>query len=229
MRRNYLDDQPMNFGQFIGRTLSGVVAPELARSAESKRLSLADAEDRAFKNRNWLADEAYRDATLAETNRHNLAMEAPKPVAAKRYEPRDIEDAVAYLTMNPGEDPTGAIRKKLVRYHGMIKPAKEQKVVAADLPPDIINSGLKDYQQYKVNALQIGEPDLSPSQYYSTRIESGIPRLGAKWDMFNQPSVRDSIRAGFLSAAGPENIPRVTDTTGLDAELEAELKRRGLQ
>ena len=222
--RRYLDpyqDEPQNFGQFLGRGLQRVGA-YLGEQQAAKQEGLLAAQERQDRL-NLRADEAaYRDRVFGETQRHNLAMEQPKPEkAAVPYRPKDIEEALAYLTMNPGEDPTGALRKELTAFHMRLqKPEKAEKV---DLPPNLLADTREGFNKehtgwidrrsawYKTPGNYTGstydaqpnpatpftEPEPTLSGYYNQNVRPMLPALGRKYIGAFGPNADDSLQRGL--------------------------------
>ena len=220
---NPYQDEPQNFGQFLGRAAQRV-SGFLGEQAAAKQQGLLDAQDRQDKL-NLRADEAaYRDRVFGETQRHNLAMEQPKPEkAAAPYHPKDFEEAAVEVMRDPNlpDDVKRKYAAEFLAQSRRFNPPKDNNISMSDVPPNVIGNALQSWDRLDPAAQAM----TTPAQFYDTRVASGIPRLGAKWNMFNQPQVRDSLRAGFLGATNP-----AVDTTSVsdDPELDAELKRRGL-
>jgi hypothetical protein len=212
MRRYLNDNQPQNVGQFLGQTLSGTVAPYLENRRQQGILDAQTAKAGAFKERDWLADENYRQSTLGETRRHNLAVEGKPEKGTDPY--ASYPDHMrAYLHLNDmgaaGRAKYGVSEPDFMRIkqqafsEGAFAP-KPPNISASDITPDVIGTGLTGYDKHQDETLST-DNTLSPTRYFDTRIGPGLPRLGSKWPLFNNPQARDSIRTGFLNAAGPGN------------------------
>lgn len=135
--RRYLSDQPENFGQFLGRTLSGTVAPYLENRRQQGILDARTAQEAALKQRDWQAGQDYRSATLAETGRHNLAMEAPKPEKASTpYHPATIEAAIIDVDRDPNLPPEkkAQIKSELIRLHQSLQKPEKQTIPESERP-----------------------------------------------------------------------------------------------
>ena len=199
MPRYLQDPVPENLGQFLGQQLTGTVVPFL--QDERKRRYLMDVA--AQKRQDLLGERdstaAYRSsmlsrnaATLAETNRHNLAMEG-KQGASKEYNPNDLEEAITHLTLHPDQDPTGKIRNELVALHGRIS---KSKAPVDPNEPSSFPQVRQTAQDFKTSKLAGFASRIAPALVDASNKDSSMMYDASSYG--SHPSSEDLIGAGNL-------------------------------
>jgi hypothetical protein len=221
MRRYLDDDQPQNFGQFLGRTLAGTIAPHLENRRQQGILDAQTAQEQGFKQQGFLADEDYRRSTLGETRRHNLAMEG-KEKAATPYHPATIEAAIIDVDRDPNLSPEKKIQIKteLTRLHQSLqKPTKEP--VDPNLPSSYpqVRETAKDFQgavlsrlepRLRTGLLSIGTDkggQFDPYKYSSQGLSGmNMPDLvsaGTQYRQYLNPEAQAALDSSVVAQGTP--------------------------